>query len=181
MHFLECLCFCGTISSYLRDVTQFSEYLSEHEDCTLRQATATRIQEYMSWMRGRGKSAASVTRFLASIKSFYGFLIARGAMGNPFIFTQAARILEGQVWRVSLQERKATMLRHLDYMVQAFGDDVAMRDMRKHAVHYVKGLRGAGQAKAMINVARSREDYERALDMLDDEGAVPQIENTFEF
>ena len=56
-----------------------------------------------------------------------------------------------------------------------------MRDMRKHAVHYVKGLRGAGQAKAMINVARSREDYERALDMLDDEGAVPQVENTFEF
>ena len=74
----------NTISSYLRDVTQFSEYLSEHEDCTLRQATATRIQEYMSWMRGRGKSAASVTRFLASIKSFYGFLIARGAMkANP--------------------------------------------------------------------------------------------------
>ena len=36
-------------------MTQFSEYLSEHEDCTLRQATATRIQEYMSWMRGAGK------------------------------------------------------------------------------------------------------------------------------
>lgn len=110
-----------------------------------------------------------------------GVMIARGAMGNPFIFTQAARLQERRGWQVSLKERKTTMLRHLDYMVQAFGDDVAMRDMRKHAVHYVKGLRGAGQAKAMINVARSREDYERALDMLDDEGAVPQVENTFEF
>ena len=38
----------------------------------------------MAWMRGRGKSAASVTRFLASIKSFYGFLVSDGAVeANP--------------------------------------------------------------------------------------------------
>ena len=61
----------NTICSYLRDVTQFSAYLREHQSCTLRQAGGEMIQDYMSWMRGRGKSAASVTRFLASVKSFY--------------------------------------------------------------------------------------------------------------
>ena len=67
---------------------------------------------------------------------------------------------------MALEERTATMLRHLDYMVEAFGIQVAMRDMRKHAVHYVKGTRGAGQAKALINSASSRQDYEKALSLL---------------
>ena len=74
----------NTICSYLRDVTQFSAYLREHQSCTLRQAGGEMIQDYMSWMRGRGKSAASVTRFLASVKSFYNFLLSAGAVkANP--------------------------------------------------------------------------------------------------
>ena len=74
----------NTICSYLRDVTQFSEYLAEHQGCGLRQADGTMVQDYMAWMRGRGKSAASVTRFLASVKSFYNFLLAAGAVeSNP--------------------------------------------------------------------------------------------------
>ena len=68
----------NTISSYLRDVTQFAEYLQNYEDVSLRDATGEMVQSYMSWMQGRGKSAASVTRFLASVKSFYQFLIAQG-------------------------------------------------------------------------------------------------------
>ena len=74
----------NTICSYLRDVTQFSAYLREYQSCTLRQAGGEMIQDYMSWMRGRGKSAASVTRFLASVKSFYNFLLSAGAVkANP--------------------------------------------------------------------------------------------------
>ena len=82
----------NTVSSYLRDVSQFAEYLEDHQDCTLRQADAEMIQGYMSWMRGRGKSAASVTRFLASVKSFYSFLVSRGVVeGNPAKGITAAR------------------------------------------------------------------------------------------
>ncbi len=74
----------NTIASYLRDVTQFSEYLAEHQGCGLRQADGEMIQDYMSWMRGRGKSAASVTRFLASVKAFYNYLLSSGAVAaNP--------------------------------------------------------------------------------------------------
>ena len=46
----------NTICSYLRDVTQFSAYLREHQSCTLRQAGGEMIQDYMSWMRGAGGS-----------------------------------------------------------------------------------------------------------------------------
>ena len=49
----------NTISSYLRDVAQFAEYLTEHENCEVHLATSQMIQEYMGWMQGQGKSAAS--------------------------------------------------------------------------------------------------------------------------
>ena len=74
----------NTISSYLRDVTQFADYLQNYEDVSLRDATGEMVQSYMNWMMGRGKSAASVTRFLASVKSFYQFLVSQGDMAsNP--------------------------------------------------------------------------------------------------
>lgn len=69
----------NTISSYLRDVTQFETYLNDFQNkCNLRQAQAEMVRAYMSWMQGHGKSAASVTRFLASVKSFYNYLLTQG-------------------------------------------------------------------------------------------------------
>ncbi|MBQ9347390.1 MAG: site-specific tyrosine recombinase XerD [Oscillibacter sp.] len=73
----------NTISSYLRDINQFSDYVGG-EDEGLIHATADTVREYMNWMVSRGKSAASVTRFLASAKSFYGFLLSQGEVSvNP--------------------------------------------------------------------------------------------------
>ena len=82
----------NTISSYLRDVTQFSEYLDSH-DCAIRDADSEIVQGYMNWMLGRGKSAASVTRFLASVKSFYNYLLANGDVKeNPAKGVAAAKV-----------------------------------------------------------------------------------------
>ena len=74
----------NTISSYLRDFPHFSAYLQEHQDGGLRAAQRESARDSMSWMQGHGKSAASVTRFLASVKSFYHFLVAQGDLReNP--------------------------------------------------------------------------------------------------
>jgi integrase/recombinase XerD len=74
----------NTISSYLRDVTQFGQFLQEQKNCALREASPEMVQEYMNWAQSHGKSAASVTRFLASVKAFYNFLVSRGTMAeNP--------------------------------------------------------------------------------------------------
>ena len=83
----------NTISSYLRDITQFSEYLESNCDCDLRSADSTMVRDYMNWMQGRGKSAASVTRFLASVKSFYNYLISKGVLqSNPAKGISAAKV-----------------------------------------------------------------------------------------
>ena len=83
----------NTVSSYLRDTTQFSEYLHNHYGKDLRDADANMIRDYMDWMRSRGKSAASITRFLASIKSFYSYMISIGEIkANPAQGVAAARV-----------------------------------------------------------------------------------------
>lgn len=82
----------NTISSYLRDVSQFQTYLSG-QGRGLRDAGRELVQEYMNWMQGHGKSAASVTRFLASIKSFYNFLLAEGSVKeNPARGVTSAKV-----------------------------------------------------------------------------------------
>ena len=74
----------NTIASYLRDVTQFAEFLQERDGCMLRQATREMVQDYMNFAQSHGKSAASITRFLASVKAFYNFLISGGVVQeNP--------------------------------------------------------------------------------------------------
>ena len=83
----------NTISSYLRDVTQFAEYLDHSEGCGLLEADSDMVRSYMSWMQGRGKSAASVTRFLASVKSFYNYLISTDELNsNPAKGVAAAKV-----------------------------------------------------------------------------------------
>ena len=82
----------NTIASYLRDITQFSQYLNNQGE-ELRNATSEQIQNYMSWIQSRGKSAASATRFLASIKSFYNYLISEGDLkSNPAKNVSAVKV-----------------------------------------------------------------------------------------
>ena len=74
----------NTLSSYLRDLRQFSEHLAAQRVTDLRKVKTAAISDYVAWMGGKGKSAATVTRALASIKSFYAFLAERGEIKtNP--------------------------------------------------------------------------------------------------
>lgn len=83
----------NTISSYLRDVTQFAEYLDNLYDRGLKEADSDMVRACMEWMQGHGKSPSSVTRFLASVKSFYTYLVSVGEMEvNPAKGVTAAKV-----------------------------------------------------------------------------------------
>ena len=74
----------NTVASYVRDVTQFARYLQEDEHLALPDCREEHVERYMSYMAGRGKSPASVARCVASLKSFYGYLLSRGEVErNP--------------------------------------------------------------------------------------------------
>ena len=83
----------NTLSSYLRDLRQFSEYLDEYRPTDLRKVRQTTVSEYVRWMSGKGKSAATVMRSLASIKSFYAYLMAQGEVKtNPAKGVEAVKV-----------------------------------------------------------------------------------------
>lgn len=83
----------NTLASYLRDLRQFSEYLTARRVSDLRKVKAEAIGEYVKWMVGKGKSAATVTRSVASIKSFYAYLLDRGEVKtNPAKDTAAVKV-----------------------------------------------------------------------------------------
>ena len=74
----------NTLSSYMRDLHQFAVYLDEFHPMPLPQVTQEVISGYVAWMGGKGKSAATITRSIASIKSFYTYLQLTGEVSaNP--------------------------------------------------------------------------------------------------
>ena len=74
----------NTLSSYLRDVRQFGEYLDSHEEIGYSEADEEVLCTYIGWLRAAGKSVATVSRNIASLKCFYGFLVSQGiAKANP--------------------------------------------------------------------------------------------------
>lgn len=74
----------NTLSSYMRDLHQFAAYLDEFHPMPLPQVTQEVISGYVAWMGGKGKSAATITRSIASIKSLYTYLQMTGEVSaNP--------------------------------------------------------------------------------------------------
>lgn len=65
----------NTLSSYLRDVRQFSEWL-DGEGIALPQVAQGDIKRYASYLTKRGKSNATVVRSVASLKSFYCYMLS---------------------------------------------------------------------------------------------------------
>ena len=72
-------------------------------------------------------------------------LIGRGALGNPWIFREVNDYFgKGVITRkAGLDERLDVMKKHIESIVALKGEDVGMREARKHAAHYLKGFKGA--------------------------------------
>ena len=64
----------NTLSSYLRDIRQLGEYLDSHSENTIAEATSEDLQGYIAMLRAEGKSVATVSRSIASIKCLYTHL-----------------------------------------------------------------------------------------------------------
>lgn len=73
----------NTLSSYLRDVRQFLNHLSS-SNISPEQVNQRTIEQYTKNLQGQGKSLSTVTRCIASLKSFYTYLMASGYVSvNP--------------------------------------------------------------------------------------------------
>lgn len=68
----------NTVASYLRDIRQFSAWLSETQGINIADAQQLNINGYMDHLRLEGRSGATLTRNIASLKNFYAYLVSSG-------------------------------------------------------------------------------------------------------
>lgn len=82
-----------------------------------------------------------------------GVMIARGAQGNPWIFSQILHTLETgeEMAPPSAEEVARMVLRHARMQLEFKGDYTGMREMRKHAAWYTAGYRHAGALRREMN------------------------------
>jgi len=83
-------------------------------------------------------------------------MIARGAMGNPWIFRDAFALWSGleKPEEPTLEEKISIIMKHLDYVIELKGEYVAVREMRKHVAWYLKGIRGSADIRRAINTVK---------------------------
>ena len=70
----------NTISSYMRDIRQFADWLGQSEDKDIEDATQVNISRYLGHLEEESRSAATISRCLASLKNFYGYVVSSGFM-----------------------------------------------------------------------------------------------------
>ena len=109
----------NTVSSYMRDIRQFQTYVSDVEDLSVEDCDRDCICRYTQHLTNSGKSAATVARCIASLKSFYAYCIGEGFVSdNPVreIPQQKAekklpQILTGREVELLLEQPKCTDLK----------------------------------------------------------------------
>lgn len=102
-------------------------------------------------------------------------MVGRGALGAPWLFAQInAYLREGRVLPdPPMAKRMAVLLRQISLAVEYKGERVAMREARKHAAWYMRGIRGAAGLRAQAGQLTSFDDLRRLCEAackLSDEG-----------
>ena len=108
----------NTVSSYLRDMHQFEAAMQEQE-LELTEVLTQEVEHYAAALTRKGRSAATVTRSIASIKSFYSCLVTLGIMDhNPAkgvvpakVERKLPQILTGKEVELLLEQPECTDLK----------------------------------------------------------------------
>lgn len=81
-----------------------------------------------------------------------GIMVARGSMGNPWIFKQIENKLKGlPPLEITYNDKIDMCLRHYELAIKYDGERKAIREMRKHSSWYLKGMPKSNDIKSIIN------------------------------
>ncbi len=126
----------NTISSYIRDIRQFSTWLTANEGMDVVDVQQSHISGYLSFMKEEGRSAATVSRCLASLKNFYGYVVSSG-------FLEASPIADIHVDRGEKKLPQILTGREIERLLAqpALVDAKGIRDKAMMEVMYATGIR----------------------------------------
>lgn len=94
-----------------------------------------------------------------------GVAVARGALGNPFIFTQIKALISGEQYPVWSDKQKLdTAIEQIRMMCEYKPEHIAISEARKHIAWYLKGMYGSTNCKTKIFSAKTLDDIIYVID-----------------
>ena len=93
-----------------------------------------------------------------------GIMVSRASLGNPWIFEKIRDYLENRNSRdITYKEVLDTILKHISLEVEEKGEDVGIKEMRKHICYYLKNMKNASEIRNKVNHLDKRSEVEQAL------------------
>lgn len=127
----------NTISSYMRDIRQFTEWLRQKEGAEILDATDTDVSDYLAYMRSQGKSGATASRSLASLKNFFTYAVSNGFLEHSPV-SEEIHVERGEKKLPQILSGKEVEL----LLAQPVCDDAkGYRDKAMLEVMYATGMR----------------------------------------
>ena len=126
----------NTIASYMRDIRQFSAWLQENEHVDVVDATQLNISDYFAFLESEGRSGATVSRSLASLKNFYSYVVSTGFLEQTPVVEIKVERGEKKLPQI-LSGREIELLLAQPVCVDAKG----FRDKAMLEVMYATGIR----------------------------------------
>ena len=134
----------NTVSAYSRDVTEFSAFLAEKSGAGLKEASNTDIVAYLFKLKTGGKSAATVNRKTASLRTFYNYLLDLSYItSNPTVNIKSPKITRKEPEYLTIEE--------VDVLLSLPDDSVkGVRDRAILEILYATGIRVSEIIKADV-------------------------------
>lgn len=81
-----------------------------------------------------------------------GIMIGRASIGNPWIFEEVINYLTGKEQRmITNKEKLNTILEHINLAIEEKGENIAVKEMRKHLAYYIRNGKDASKLREKIN------------------------------
>lgn len=93
-------------------------------------------------------------------------MIGRGSYGRPWLFGQIKDFFEGKPVRPdpTVEEKLSIMRRHIRLLVEDKGESIGMKEARRHASWYLKGMNGAARFRNLCGTLNTLDDLERMIE-----------------
>ena len=93
-------------------------------------------------------------------------MIARGAIGNPWIFRRIINFLQTNQEQEDLtnQEKLQVIKKHIELQLQEKEEKIAIQTLRKHMVYYTKNLKDASSIRRKINMINTKKELTEILE-----------------
>ncbi len=126
----------NTVSSYMRDIRQFAAFLDKSANCGILEAEQLHIKNYLAILQEEGRSGATLSRNVASLKNFYAYLVSSG-------FLDRSPVVEVHVERGEKKLPQILSGREIELLLAqpACVDSKGYRDKAMLETMYATGIR----------------------------------------